>query len=94
VQVADSSPLPVILYSVPANTGLDLPADVIVRLASHDNVIGLKDSGGDVCPLTYLFIYLFIYLLAFGIWPYCFAFSALTLLVGRQEEHTRPVKIE
>jgi len=44
--------------------------------------------------LTYLFIYLFIYLLAFGIWPYCFAFSALTLLVGRQEEHTRPVKIE
>jgi len=41
-----------------------------------------------------LLTYLFIYLLAFGIWPYCFAFSALTLLVGRQEEHTRPVKIE
>jgi len=46
--VADASPLPVILYSVPANTGIDLPSDVIVRLATHDNVIGVKDSAGDV----------------------------------------------
>jgi len=46
--VADASPLPVILYSVPANTGLDLSADVILRLASHENIIALKDSAGDV----------------------------------------------
>lgn len=50
--VADASPLPVILYSVPANTGLDLPADVVIRLASHQNIIGLKDSGGDVAKLA------------------------------------------
>jgi len=46
--VADASPVPMILYSVPANTGLDLSAAVIVRLAAHDNIIGLKDSAGDV----------------------------------------------
>lgn len=48
-QVADSSPIPVILYSVPANTGIDLPAECIIKLSSHPNIIALKDSGGDVC---------------------------------------------
>ena len=47
-QVADSSPVPVILYSVPSNTTIDLSPDVIVSLADHPNIIGLKDSGGDV----------------------------------------------
>ncbi|XP_032783912.2 4-hydroxy-2-oxoglutarate aldolase, mitochondrial [Daphnia magna] len=46
--VADSSPVPVILYSVPANTGIDLSIDAIQILAKHPNIIGLKDSGGDV----------------------------------------------
>lgn len=48
LQVADSSPVPVILYSVPANTGLELPLDAAVELAKHPNIVGLKDSGGDV----------------------------------------------
>lgn len=48
LQVADSSPVPVILYSVPANTGLELPLDAAVELAQHPNIVGLKDSGGDV----------------------------------------------
>lgn len=48
LQVADSSPVPVILYSVPANTGLELPLDTAVELAQHPNIVGLKDSGGDV----------------------------------------------
>ena len=47
-QVADASPVPVILYSVPANTGIDLAVEVIVKLAKHPNIIGLKDSAGDV----------------------------------------------
>ncbi|XP_040217155.1 4-hydroxy-2-oxoglutarate aldolase, mitochondrial isoform X2 [Rana temporaria] len=47
-EVADASPVPVILYSVPANTGLDLPVDAVVTLAQHPNIIGIKDSGGDV----------------------------------------------
>ncbi|KAI5627560.1 4-hydroxy-2-oxoglutarate aldolase, mitochondrial precursor [Silurus asotus] len=46
-QVADSSPIPIILYSVPANTFLDLPLDAVVQLSQHPNIIGIKDSGGD-----------------------------------------------
>lgn len=47
-QVADLSPIPVVLYSVPANTGLDLPVDAVVTLSQHPNIVGIKDSGGDV----------------------------------------------
>jgi len=47
-QVADAAPIPVILYNVPVNTGVDLPAVTAIRLAQHPNVIGLKDSGGDL----------------------------------------------
>jgi len=47
-KVADLSPLPVILYSVPSNTGIDLQYNIVVKLSSHPNIIGLKDSGGDV----------------------------------------------
>ena len=44
--VADASPVPVILYSVPANTGLDLGVSAVTQLAQHPNIIGVKDSGG------------------------------------------------
>ncbi|XP_059516966.1 4-hydroxy-2-oxoglutarate aldolase, mitochondrial [Myotis daubentonii] len=47
-KVADLSPIPVVLYNVPANTGLDLPVDTVVTLSQHPNIIGIKDSGGDV----------------------------------------------
>ncbi|XP_061314946.1 4-hydroxy-2-oxoglutarate aldolase, mitochondrial isoform X2 [Pezoporus flaviventris] len=47
-EVADASPIPVVLYSVPANTGLDLPLEAVVTLAQHPNILGIKDSGGDI----------------------------------------------
>ncbi|NXN43245.1 HOGA1 protein, partial [Rhinoptilus africanus] len=47
-EVADASPIPVVLYSVPANTGLDLPLEAVLTLARHPNIVGIKDSGGDV----------------------------------------------
>lgn len=50
-KVANASPIPVILYSVPANTGIDLAVDVIVKLSEHENIIGLKDSGGDISKI-------------------------------------------
>ena len=57
LQVADSCPVPVILYSVPANTGIDLPEETIVNLSKHPNIIGLKDSGGNVCQkILYIYI--------------------------------------
>lgn len=37
-----------VLYSVPVNTGLDLPLEAVVTLAQHPNILGIKDSGGDV----------------------------------------------
>jgi len=49
--VADASPIPVVLYSVPANTGIDLPVNVVASLAKHPNIIGMKESGGDVAKI-------------------------------------------
>ena len=46
--VADRSPLPVLLYNVPGFTGYDLPAELVAELAEHSNIIGIKESGGDV----------------------------------------------
>jgi 4-hydroxy-2-oxoglutarate aldolase len=45
--LAEVSPIPILLYSVPPVTAFELPEDVVVRLSRHPNVIGLKDSGGD-----------------------------------------------
>ena len=46
--VADRSPLPVLLYTVPPFTAYDLPIEVIVALAEHPNIIGIKESSGNV----------------------------------------------
>eukprot|EP00794_Sanderia_malayensis_P005135 gene5135-5784_t len=46
--IADASPVPVMLYNVPANTGVEFPAESIVQLSKHENIIGLKDSGGNI----------------------------------------------
>ena len=46
--VADRSPLPVILYSIPRFTGAEIPLEVVAELAQHPNIIGLKESSGNV----------------------------------------------
>lgn len=46
--VADRSPLPVIIYNFPQATGYDIPAEVVIKLAEHPNLIGIKESSGDV----------------------------------------------
>jgi 4-hydroxy-2-oxoglutarate aldolase len=46
--VADRSPLPVIIYNFPQATGYDIPAQVVIELANHPNLIGIKESSGDV----------------------------------------------
>lgn len=43
--VADRSPLPVLLYNFPQATGYDLPAEVVIELAEHPNILGIKESG-------------------------------------------------
>jgi 4-hydroxy-2-oxoglutarate aldolase len=51
-RVADHSPVPIILYNVPANTGINMDADTIVPLSEHANIVGLKDSAGDVVKIA------------------------------------------
>jgi 4-hydroxy-2-oxoglutarate aldolase len=46
--VADRSPLPVIIYNFPQATGYDMPAELVIELAEHPNVVGIKESSGDV----------------------------------------------
>jgi 4-hydroxy-2-oxoglutarate aldolase len=46
--IADKSPLPVLLYTVPPFTAYDLPLEVITALAEHPNIIGIKESSGNV----------------------------------------------
>src|ERR1700678_1696937 len=46
--VADRFPLPVLLYSVPVCTAYDLPVEVVAELAMHPNIVGMKDSSGNV----------------------------------------------
>lgn len=50
-KVADNSPVPVILYSVPGNTAYDLAPEAVFRLAPHPNIIGMKESGGDITKI-------------------------------------------
>ncbi len=46
--VADHSPLPVMIYSVPAFTNYDIPVELVAELSEHPNIIGIKESSGDV----------------------------------------------
>lgn len=45
--VADASPIPIMLYSVPPIVNVTLPAEAVAALAGHPNIIGMKNSGGD-----------------------------------------------
>ena len=49
--VAEASPIPVIIYNMPACSGLDLTAEAVIELSSHPNIIGIKDSGGDITKM-------------------------------------------
>ena len=46
--VADASSVPVVLYSMPALTGIKIEPETIARLSEHENIIGVKDSSNDV----------------------------------------------
>ncbi|BDG60899.1 dihydrodipicolinate synthase family protein [Caldinitratiruptor microaerophilus] len=52
LDVAEASPIPVMIYNMPRNTGINLPASLVVRLASHPNIVGVKDSGGDITQIA------------------------------------------
>lgn len=48
LKIADQSHLPLIIYNIPQNTGLSLDPSLMVRLAEHPNILGLKESSGSL----------------------------------------------
>ena len=52
LRVADAAKIPILLYSVPQFTGLALEASTVARLAQHPNIIGIKESSGNVQRVT------------------------------------------
>ena len=52
--VADASPIPVLFYNVPANTGVNASPAAVARIGAHPNVAGVKDSSGDIGQLAEL----------------------------------------
>ncbi len=50
--VADASPIPVLLYNMPANTGVNIPVATVAQLAPHPNIVGIKDSSGNIGQLS------------------------------------------
>ena len=50
-ELADHSPIPILLYNVPQFTHINMAADFVARLSEHPNIVGLKDSSGNVIQL-------------------------------------------
>jgi 4-hydroxy-2-oxoglutarate aldolase len=46
--VADRSPLPIIIYNFPQATGYDIPAELVIELAGHPNIVAIKESSGNL----------------------------------------------
>jgi 4-hydroxy-2-oxoglutarate aldolase len=54
-RIADNSPMPIMVYMIPQFAGVTLMQETIARLAEHENIIGLKESSGDISILKDLF---------------------------------------
>lgn len=52
IAVADASPVPVIVYNVPSRTGVDVSAETLAVLSSHDNIVACKEASADVQSVT------------------------------------------
>jgi len=51
-EVADASPIPIILYNMPGNSGINLSSKLVAELATHPNIIGVKDSSGNIVQIS------------------------------------------
>jgi len=52
LEVAEASPIPLILYNMPGNSGINLSAKLVAELSEHPNIIGVKDSGGNIVQIA------------------------------------------
>jgi 4-hydroxy-2-oxoglutarate aldolase len=51
-EVGDASPVPVLIYNVPQNTGVVIESATIASLAEHPNIVGVKDSAGNIGAIS------------------------------------------
>lgn len=51
IDVADASPIPVIIYNMPANSGINLSSKLVIELSQHPNIIGIKDTSGNIVQI-------------------------------------------
>ena len=47
-RVADAAPIPILIYAVPQYTGITVTSDLVTRLSTHSNIVGIKESSGNV----------------------------------------------
>ncbi len=52
IDVADKSPLPVMIYNMPGNTGINLSSTLIAKLSKHPNIAGVKDTSGNIVQIS------------------------------------------
>ncbi|MDD2453146.1 dihydrodipicolinate synthase family protein [Aminivibrio sp.] len=50
--LADASPIPVMIYNMPGNSGVNVPSSLTLKLAAHPNITGIKDSGGNIVQIS------------------------------------------
>ncbi|MBS3950767.1 MAG: dihydrodipicolinate synthase family protein [Peptococcaceae bacterium] len=50
--VAEASPVPVMLYNMPKNSGVNLSAKFVIELSRHPNIVGVKDSSGNLVQIA------------------------------------------
>ena len=50
--IADASPIPILIYNLPPATGIDLSAELLAELSHHPNIIGVKDTGGNITKIA------------------------------------------
>ncbi|MDX2031839.1 MAG: dihydrodipicolinate synthase family protein [Blastocatellia bacterium] len=55
LRIADNSPMPILIYMIPQFAAVTLMPETIARLAEHPNIVGLKESSGDIAGLKELF---------------------------------------
>lgn len=52
IEVADAVNSPVMLYNMPRNAGINMSSSLVVDLAKHENIVGVKDSGGNIVQIA------------------------------------------
>lgn len=52
VDVAEFSSIPIMLYNMPGNTGINMSASLVARLSEHPNIVGIKDTAGNIVQLS------------------------------------------